>query len=56
MKISGTDAENHEESENSIEIVQKFENQEIQTFQVSEKMKISVFVDPPLDHTTSVPF
>ena len=26
MKISGTDAENHEESENSIEIVKKIEH------------------------------
>ena len=53
MKISGTDAENHEESENSIEIVQKSENYKFQKLIFS---KFSFFLDPQIDHTPNASF
>ena len=51
MKISGTDAEHHEESENSIEIVQKSEN-----YIKNELLKMSFFLDPQIDDTPNASF
>ena len=53
MKISGTDAENHEESENSIEIVQKSENYEFQKF---ENFDFFWKLDSQIDNTPHASF
>ena len=58
MKMSGADAENHEESENSIEIIQKSEtNYKFQHFQnLVFSLKCSFFLDPQIDNTPSASF
>ena len=46
MKISATDAENHEESENPIEIVQKSEHLKLHNFQHFEHFENYSFCRP----------